>query len=667
MSRIATAAASGSRAECVAGHVVDELGLPLAGTIVVGLHGGRSLPRRVFRGPARAVFDATLTTRAGRFTLERPPSGAPFYLEVRSHVGRTITTAGPFERGDSPAQLTVSRASLTGWIATGGTLPEPVPGNAVELLLDNHDAWAATVDAVRAAERSINLLLFYLAVGDVFMRFTPDPPVPGTGPIGGDRLETELAAAGQRDVHVRILANDATNPDLPPFLSPDTAYSVSRYFRRKANITVRRFKTPLLTPMHAKVLIVDDQIALSLGSPFVSDYYDHWTHDIDDPRHGGFPAASVFWRAQQIRVPVHDVSLRLRGPVVGVLNETFRMHWNLAGRGLPSLPAAHSPAPLRQPSVTLQVTRTLPGNRRHAQAPHGETTILESYLRAFENARDFIYLENQYFTSHEVADGLIRAVRARPGLQVIVLTNSKVDIPAYDVWHPEAIGRVLSGLCDADRERVAFYTLWSHEAPQSAGGRPRLLRNYVHSKVAIVDDVWATAGSANLDGVSLCASDYSMRKPCLARLMHGFRGGLGLIAEQDRAMEVNVAAVDEADGLNSSAFPRHLRRVLWAEHLGFVGRRGDPDGHAPDLGVRPPGGWLALWKTRTAAKLAELTEGFADGLHPCRALPMPLDGGHPAAGVDDPVRYLSSLGIDNTRLEVLREFRPFSFRTGHYT
>ena len=48
-------------------------------------------------------------------------------------------------------------------------------------------------------------------------------------------------------------------------------------------------------------------------------------------------------------------------------------------------------------------------------------------------------------------------------------------------------------------------TAWGHDDSVTPH---RLIRNYIHSKVAIADDAWATIGAANLDGVSLMTGEH---------------------------------------------------------------------------------------------------------------------------------------------------------------
>jgi phosphatidylserine/phosphatidylglycerophosphate/cardiolipin synthase-like enzyme len=239
-------------------------------------------------------------------------------------------------------------------------------------------------------------------------------------------------------------------------------------------------------------------------------------------------------------------------------------------------------------------------------------------------------------------DALVDALNRVPELQLIALINIRPDVPNYVAWQREALERLLAGL-GADRGRAGVFTLWSHE---EGPGRTRMLRTHVHSKVAIVDDTWATVGSANLDGVSLLAGEHEVRRPLLVRLARPLGGSSGGDPWQARATEVNVTHVGVEAG--------PLRRELWAEHLGY--RSADD----PALREPPPGGWLELWRRRSALKLAAL-RGPDPTVRDPRALPYPDCHGVPAEGVHEPARYLRALGVDSGLLEVRTRFRSSRF------
>ena len=173
-------------------------------------------------------------------------------------------------------------------------------------------------------------------------------------------------------------------------------------------------------------------------------------------------------------------------------------------------------------------------------------------------------------------------MRATPAaLQVIVLLNIEPDVPFY----PFKQRRLITRIRESDRpdatgpQRFGVFTRWTHES--SARPRPRILPVYVHAKVGIVDNIWATVGSANLDGLSL---DSSLPSDILNGLFN---------RDEQRAIEVNGVL------FNSDGSARQRRRHPAPQAVGGAprvphGRDGAPDIARPAAGPkqrRPTAGW----------------------------------------------------------------------------
>lgn len=659
------------------GQVLDENGQPLSGLLVGAYDLDGVFPDAILTNTtptADPVFREFGRTGAdGRFQITYREVTPRLVLRVFDRVKRLLYQSPPphptvsATTFDLPSPIEIKRAQAEGWPVAQGTHAQIFQGNEIEFLIDNEEAWARVTDEVDDAADVVNIMLFYLGVPDVRTIFAPEhPSTDGTAaPTPSTRFEERLLAADQnRGVVVRLLLNDFQ----PPCLPTDSVRAVERFFRDPANapnsVQLRRFPTPQFTPIHAKVFIFDDRRAILLGSPFVQEYYDGLQHVIDDPRRGTRGGLGA------LKVPIHDVSVFIEGPAVEAANETFRLHWNHAKpAGDPDLPP--STAQHAQPGTTaLQIVRSLHGGR-FANMPAGETGILEGYLRAIRNAQDFVYLENQYFTCRELVEALILALRQNSQLELIALLNSKVDIPLYSSFQPQTMEQLLGGLSETERERVGIFTVWSHE-PGAQGGKSRLLRNYVHTKVGVVDDVWATVGSANLDGVSLNESEYATRAPALATLGRWFGASAPGDSHVARATEVNAQIFDGIAGQPSTGDVSLLRRLSWAEHLGFTKagpNAGDPPVPNPDdaaVTTRPSDGWLSLWKRLANRKLDGIAVLGADPVvvDAARVLRFPhTDGALPKA-TDDDAKYLSALGVDMDRIELRTEIRSFSFETG---
>jgi phosphatidylserine/phosphatidylglycerophosphate/cardiolipin synthase-like enzyme len=273
---------------------------------------------------------------------------------------------------------------------------------------------------------------------------------------------------------------------------------------------------------HQKTIVVDGRIAFVGGldmTDFDIDRWDTTTHPVRD---------GLNW---------HDLCLRLEGEGAADVARNFSQRWQaVTGTALP-LPetaaqradrGAAAPGHEERGGTPLQIVRTIPA-RTYPFAPQGEFGIAWAYQHAFANAARFIYLENQYLWSPAIVNELIAALRRvqDPTFRIALVLPAKPNIGKRDTdLH-------LRQLIDADegRGRVRLFTLYTRRADHRLGWAYKPI--YVHAKVAIVDDVWCTVGSANLN-------------------QRGMEGD----------SEINVQVAD-------ATLARELRLRLWSEHLGL--------------------------------------------------------------------------------------------------
>jgi phosphatidylserine/phosphatidylglycerophosphate/cardiolipin synthase-like enzyme len=142
--------------------------------------------------------------------------------------------------------------------------------------------------------------------------------------------------------------------------------------------------------------------------------------------------------------------------------------------------------------VELQVVRTVP-ERIYRSLPHGEFTILESYLRALRSARRLVYLENQFLWSPEVVAVLADKLRSPPDERFRLL----MVLPVKPNSGNDDTRGQLGLLADADNGAGRFLACTLYQ--RGSGSCPV----YVHAKIAVVDDSWLTIGSGNLNEHSL--------------------------------------------------------------------------------------------------------------------------------------------------------------------
>jgi phosphatidylserine/phosphatidylglycerophosphate/cardiolipin synthase-like enzyme len=230
----------------------------------------------------------------------------------------------------------------------------------------------------------------------------------------------------------------------------------------------------------------------------------------DDERHLGDRQAQQMSKQYGEHPPWHDVQLQLRGPVVGALDRTFRERWNDPAaldmlspiawlkdklRGADLKPGALPEQPADPPRCgphAVQVLRTYPdAHFEYDFAPHGERSIARGYSKAVRRARRLIYLEDQYLWSKRVADLFARALTDNPELHLVAVVPRYPDVDGRLSLPPNLVGRqqAIEACRRADPERVHIFDVENHE------GTPV----YVHAKVCVIDDVWATVGSDNLN------------------------------------------------------------------------------------------------------------------------------------------------------------------------
>lgn len=340
--------------------------------------------------------------------------------------------------------------------------PPPRPGNAVDVLIDGKDTFAAMVEAMQAARSQIHITGWHLSPEFALTRYQP-------AVILRDLLRDLVSRVA---VRVLIWAG-APLPILRPWrgdVRRDREYLCGG---TPMQCVLDARERPLHCH-HEKTIVIDDRVAFVGGLDLTSFGGDRW----DLPEH---PARG--------REGWHDVATRLRGPVVQDVADNFAFRWHaVTGERLPKV----EPAPAAGP-IEAQIVRTMP-DQMYRQRPQGDFRILESYLAALESAQRFIYLENQYLWSPEILAVLRRKVSDPPShdFRLLLLLPSKASTGSDDTRGQ--LGTLLQA--DDGRGRLLACTLY-------APGPDRDWPVYVHAKVGIVDDAWMTIGSANLNEHSL--------------------------------------------------------------------------------------------------------------------------------------------------------------------
>jgi phosphatidylserine/phosphatidylglycerophosphate/cardiolipin synthase-like enzyme len=239
---------------------------------------------------------------------------------------------------------------------------------------------------------------------------------------------------------------------------------------------------------HQKVVVIDDRLAFVGGGDIGVDRWDTPGHlDVDLRR---------IMPDQECHAPRHEVMAMVDGEAARAFGEHFRVRWRLGPTEEPITPppdAGGDPWPDHVPphmtDVRVGIARTTPRWRTHP--PVGELKRLA--LAAIAQARDTIYLENQYFTSPVITEALARRLAEPDGPQVVLITTGQspswFDQATMDRARGAAVWRLR--IADVFGRFRALY-------PQTPNGSTII----VHSKTSIFDDRLARVGSANLNNRS---------------------------------------------------------------------------------------------------------------------------------------------------------------------
>jgi phosphatidylserine/phosphatidylglycerophosphate/cardiolipin synthase-like enzyme len=119
--------------------------------------------------------------------------------------------------------------------------------------------------------------------------------------------------------------------------------------------------------------------------------------------------------------------------------------------------------------------------------------ILQLTLQCIAEAKQTIYLENQYLTSPIVGEALAARLAEPDGPEVVVVSTGHAPSWFDQMTMDRARGAILWRLRAAD-VFGRFRALW----PATSGGETII----VHSKVTVIDDRIARVGSANLNNRS---------------------------------------------------------------------------------------------------------------------------------------------------------------------
>jgi cardiolipin synthase len=326
------------------------------------------------------------------------------------------------------------------------------PGHQLQLLEGGKDYFPALIAALDSSQTEVRLETYIYAFD-----------------AEGKRVALALERAAKRGVRVALLMDGVGTPEVP--MQWQLRWNA-------AGVHWLRFsplgRLGLLVPnhwrrLHRKLAVVDGTVAFCGGINILDDF--------SDLQHGPQQVARF------------DFAVQVQGPLVAHVHDAMAQLWDrlLATRQLEQGQWAAARAvwatmvrrpvsastliPPKGKALAALVLRDNVRNRRR---------IERAYRKALGSAQREVLIANAYFLpGGKLQHALVHA--ARRGVRVRLLLQGR-----YEYFMQYHAARPVFGLLLAAGVEIHEYT-----------------SGFLHAKVAVVDQEWATVGSSNLDPLSL--------------------------------------------------------------------------------------------------------------------------------------------------------------------
>ena len=315
-------------------------------------------------------------------------------------------------------------------------------GNQVILLQDGPATYQAMFAAISAAKDHINLETYILDDDEV-----------------GQRFAQALMAKQAQGVQVNLLRDSAGTFGTPAaFFAQLAASGIRVHEFNPINPLAARASWQWNQRDHRKLLIVDGRTAF-LGGINISSVYSGGSFKSGSKGQPKNPGADdPAWR---------DTDLQLQGPVVAELQKLFIEAWEKQ-KGPPLAAKNYFPPPQ---NAGRQVVRAIGSS---PDEPFSQ--IYATLLSAIASAETSVRITNAYFVPDPQLLAALEAAAER-GVDVTLILPSQTD--SWLTFH--------AGRRNYARLLRAGVKLYERRGV------------ILHSKTALIDGVWATVGSTNLD------------------------------------------------------------------------------------------------------------------------------------------------------------------------
>jgi cardiolipin synthase A/B len=369
-------------------------------------------------------------------------------------------------------------------------------GNTVTLLVDGPATFATMFRAVEHARDHIHLETFSMEDVD-----------DGTGHKLADLLLQKQAAG----VSVKVIYDSVGSFSTPAAFFQrlrDGGIQVAEF--NPIDPSKARGRWRLAQPDHRKLLIVDGTVAITGGVNFSRVY-------------SSSPSAENEGKAAQL--PWRDTDAQIEGPAVAEFQALFLETWEKQ-TGVKLSAASYFPA-------LKEVGKDLVGV---LSSPAGEARRITfiMYVTAITFAENSVHMTNAYFVPDQQTVAALTAA-ARRGVDVRIVLPSATDSSLAQSAGEYTYAELLESGVKLYRRRYAL----------------------LHAKTLVIDGVWSTVGSTNMDFWS-SSTNAEVNAVILSR---------EFAREMEHLFSSDLAQADEIRWVDWKERPWRLKVREWLSHL----------------------------------------------------------------------------------------------------
>lgn len=438
-------------------------------------------------------FGCATAPKVSEVVEETPPSSAPVILSARGYLPRSESKTIIKRLARSPLPTDLLERHIAVIEDVSGSLL--IKGNRLTLLVDGGGTYPAMLDAIKNAKDHINMETFVFDSGEI-----------------GKKFADLLLLKQSEGVQVNIIYDSVGSLSTPnAFFDRMRDAGIQALEFNPVNPFKTRGTWHLFSRDHRKILVVDGKVAFT-GGVNISDVYSSGP--------SGFKG-----REEEDKMPWRDTDIMVEGPAVADFQRLFLDTWNRQ-KG-PKLPERNYFPPLSEAGKDLiMVIGSSSGERNRI------TFIM--YVSAIDSAEKTVHITNAYFVpDSQTLKSILEAQRRGVDVRIILPKESDNPLALY-------AGRYYYS--DLLKSGVRLYA------------RKDVI---LHAKTAVIDGVWSTVGSTNMDFWSLLSND-EVNAVILSR---------EFASEMEKMFEADLLASDEItleEWRNRPLLPR-LRE--WFLHL----------------------------------------------------------------------------------------------------